>query len=630
MVNDVKEYDVEVFPNFFNTGIKDFRTKEIINLEVSSQKDDREEIYKFFSKYNGYLISFNGIHYDNVIISYVIKDWKKLKSLNVNEFCEKVKAFSDKVVNDERYFDDIKYYKWYKHSFKSIDLFLYWSKMLRISKKISLKSLAVQLEYPVIQELPYHPDTVLDDEQIKIVRNYNNIHDLGILDSLAERMRGDIKLRTNIQKDYNLPCMSWDAIKITSEALLQNYVEKTYDNSEPIEEYTKRIRNQRYTSNIKDIKSILDEFDPQFELPVFQNLFNEILQSDRTFSKELALIQGNTSIKLSYGIGGLHSLNENEIYESDKEYIIVTSDVASLYPTLILKYNCIRYPEVMERYAEIKVERLIAKKNKEKIKDTFYKLILNGLSGVLDQEVSWLYYPQGALKLRVIGQMILTKLIEKCILNNWQVISTNTDGIEIRIKKTEYENYLREVKKVEEQFEIVFEHDTYKKIVYKSVSAYIAQTISGKIKKKGFFKYKDEIPLGDSVNELVVAKALENYFIKNIAIESTIKNPEEHNLHIYDYCCSKKVNKGYEIFYNNEKQQNLNRYYFSTPAPLLFKRKKGKNTMEHLHVGDPVILFNTYKEKQWQDYNINYNHYVAKTRKIIEEIEINKRQLTLF
>ena len=39
----------------------------------------------------------------------------------------------------------------------------------------------------------------------------------------------------------------------------------------------------------------------------------------------------------------------------------------------------------------------------------------------------------------------------------------------------------------------------------------------GKIKRKGkSFRYDKDIPLGDSTDELVIAKALEQYFINNI------------------------------------------------------------------------------------------------------------------
>ncbi len=187
------------------------------------------------------------------------------------------------------------------------------------------------------------------------------------------------------------------------------------------------------------------------------------------------------------------------------------------------------------------------------------------------------------------------------------------------------------------------EQVTYSKVIRKNINNYLAIAPSGKIKRKGLFKLRlnekgeDEIPLGDSVNETVVAQALNNYFIKDIPIEETIQNPDKYGIHIYEYCCSNKISKDYEVWWNKEKVQNLNRYYFSRSAPFLLKRKKDtakkrkKNaSFEHVNVDDPVILFNEYQEKPWSEYKINYNHYIAKTREVINELQISKKQLSLF
>jgi len=54
--------------------------------------------------------------------------------------------------------------------------------MLRKSKKISLKALGIQLNHEEIQELPYHPDTILEYDEMIELQRYNNDNDLGILE----------------------------------------------------------------------------------------------------------------------------------------------------------------------------------------------------------------------------------------------------------------------------------------------------------------------------------------------------------------------------------------------------------------------------------------------------------------
>lgn len=157
-----------------------------------------------------------------------------------------------------------------------------------------------------------------------------------------------------------------------------------------------------------------------------------------------------------------------------------------------------------------------------------------------------------------------------------------------------------------------------------------------KVKRKGFYKFdfdekgNREIPLGDSVNELVVPKALQLFWIDGIPLEESISNPEKYGFSIFDYCKSNKIAKNYDVIHNEIKVQNLNRYYFSAKDPYLFKRKKGKTTLEHVNVGEGVRLFNKYIKLPFEDYEINYKHYISKARELVNNILIKKTQLTLF
>lgn len=413
-----KLYDIEVYHNFFCVGIKDYIDKETILFEISELSNDIDKIYNYFIIYKGFLISFNGIHYDNVVIKYILLNYNRLRYLNYLEITNELKQFSDLIINDD-FNEHVNQVKFHKTNWIDIDLFLYWSKMLRLSKKISLKSLGIQLGYEVVQELPYHPNSILTIEDLPKLKHYNTVHDLGILELLTNHMEDEIKLRGSIVKEYGLDCWSWDAPKIASEALLQDYCRATFKN-------VKEVRKQRFEKPILYLNECLKGFDPQFKLPLFQQLWTEILSSTNSYSKELLVNLNNTCIRLTYGIGGLHSINENESYSSSSDYQIITSDISSLYPNIMLNYDCIRQLEVLNRYKQVKEERIVAKKNKDKAKDAFLKLILNSTSGLLDNQHSWLYYPEGAMRLRLIGQIFLTKCIEVCIINNWQVVSANT------------------------------------------------------------------------------------------------------------------------------------------------------------------------------------------------------------
>lgn len=624
---DKQLYDIEVYRNYFCVGIKNYVTKEIVFYEISEERNDSKQIYEWFKNFNGFLISFNGIHYDNMIIKYFLTNFHKYNNLDWSNITSDLKYFSDKVIRGD-YDDEIKQIKYTRIKWIDIDLFNYWSKMLRISKKISLKSLGIQLGYPVVQELPFKPDTILQRKDLPTLRYYNYTHDLGILEMLCNEMEDEIKLRANISKQYNINCWSWDAPKIASEALLQDYCKITGKD-------IKDVRNLTFERPTLYLDKCLKGFDPKFKLPIFQKLWQDVLSSKDSFSKTILVTENNTNIRLSYGVGGLHSVNEDEDYYTDSDYQVITSDIASLYPNLIINYLCIRFPEVLQRYKDVKAERITAKKAGDKATDKFLKLILNSTSGLLDNKHSWLYFPEGAMRLRLIGQLFLTKCIEVCIINKWQVISANTDGIEVVVPKHMLKQYQEILNMVANKFNLEFEHELYNKIIYKNVNNYIAQTNKGSIKRKGLFKlpYNEynqrEIPLGDSCDELVISKALNAYYINNIEPKEFISNPEKYNLHIYDYCKSNKVDKSFTVYWNGNVVQNLNRYYFSNNKPYLFKRKHNEGTFQHLNVGQGVQLFNEYVEKPWSEYEINYNYYISSTQKIIDSIN-RYNQLTLF
>lgn len=611
--------DIEVYPNCFLLGYKDYITKEGKVLEISKYKNDLKEIVKWCKSFKGYMITFNGIHYDQLVLAQICDNYEKLITLNSIDINYAIKSYSDNIINTE--FVNYKYKKYFKWT--SIDLYLYWSKMLRLSKKISLKSLGIQIDYPVIQELPFEPNTFLKENEIKIVKDYNYIHDLGIMEKLLTHpikwqgkpttFEKQIKLRQNIYKEYKLPkeIFSWDAPKIASELLLDFRVKNEGGNKW-------ELRKESYSE--KDSLS-LQNLD--FKLIEFQNLYKEMSNASRSFKKEIILIKNNTRLKISYGIGGIHSINNNEIYIEDKDNYIYTSDVSSLYPNLIINYNTIRQPIVLKQYSKIKDERMVAKKEKNKNKDVTFKLILNSTSGLLDSKYSWLYYPEGAMKMRLMGQLIMTKVIDELVINNFKVVSVNTDGVECVVPKIREKKYLNIINNIGEFLNLTFEHEKYKKIVYSNVNNYVAISENNSLKQKGR-TFITEPNIGDSCNHLIIPKALIQYFQNNINPEKFIRN----HTNIFDFCLSMKSSKKFQVYWKRKKQQRLNRFYVSKQGAYLYKTKD-EIKMNNMLKGWAVQLYNNHLEQDISKYNIDYSFYISQTKKWISEIERNN-QLKLF
>ena len=620
-----KLHDIECYPNFWNTTVYDYDTGEMHIWEISDRKNDYEAIKQFYTDYTGFLISFNGIGYDSPVIFYMLEcEWT-----SVQDLLDKVKRFSDICISNNRTNEEealYKKYKYYKKKFIEIDLMAYWSLMLRKSKKISLKALGIQLGYHTIQELPFDPNTWLTSEEMDELINYNSVHDIGILKLLLEapiywQGKGttflqQIGLRDSIYRTYlpNHQIYSWDAPKIASELMLDFY-SKVTQTPKLILRYSKEQGETLYLEDIEFIFPELQEVYEQMKL-VLRN-------DDRTFKKRVNIIHNNTRLSLDFGIGGLHSVNNNEIYKSDEDSEVWTSDVRSLYPYLIINYKLIKQPQVLTQYIRIKDERVEAKKNKQKAKDVTMKLILNSTSGLLDNKYSWLYYPQGAMKMRLMGQLVLAKTIEELVLADFRVVSSNTDGIELIVPKSRKEEYQSIVDKVGDFFDLIFEHEKYESIYYSNVNNYLAVFDGGSTKQKGG-TFITNPNIGDSCNSLIVPKALEAYFTKGVSIEEFIKG--DH--HIFDYCLSQKISKRlYDVYYLGKKQQQLNRYYVSKSGGILYKKKHTKTKMDNVLKGWGVKLYNNHTEDAVHD--IDYRYYIQKARDVINTIQ-NNNQLNLF
>jgi hypothetical protein len=287
-------------------------------------------------------------------------------------------------------------------------------------------------------------------------------------------------------------------------------------------------------------------------------------------------------------------------------------------------------PYFSQYFEAYRAKRVAAKRNKDELTDTVYKLILNSSIGMFNNEYAFLYDPQANVSITLNGQLFIGYCCEKLIEAGYSVVSSNTDGIEILCKRVDKENVQELLNGIATQYKMNWEYKTYRELYYLNINNYIAWlNEENKPKHKGVFVYNK--PLGDSVDELVIPKALKAYFINKVKPEVFIKAHRD----IKDFCLSKKISKDYSVFWMNKKVQNLNRFYVSKKGAYLYK-KKSRN-LEHVLKGYAVQLYNNLGEsfpedtldpdyeskvsKFFQDLQINYDYYIKKTWEIIWEIE---------
>lgn len=646
-------YDIECFPDFFFVGFKNYETKKLITFEISEDIDQKEELYQFLKqldKNNTFFISFNGIDYDNIIINYFYKNYKEIsgvtgfKNWDFKSITNALKEFSNYVINNKDNYDDIEIKKYkYHNKWIDIDLFRYWSRMIRINKKISLKSLGIQLNHTRVQELPYQHDKILNKEEREKVKDYNLNNDLIILEKLCDKMKSQIIQRQDANIKYGFDCWSWDGVKLGLNILLEEYCKEFKYKREQINSLRSRlepIKIERLLSH----KIIFKETEQKVELKYdkqnkpyylcnsFYSLYNHLKERIVSTTNELSYSVILHGVKYDIKSGGLHSYHNSEIVEPDlSKFIYKDADVSSMYPTLgaIYSYTPSHLPGMDKVILRIRNQRLEYKKNGDKKNAELYKLALNGgYYGNLNSEYTPMYDPKMLLSVTLNGQMYLLMLCEMLINEGIQIDSVNTDGVTSIIPKELEDKYYQVCKKWEELTLMELEYDDYKKIIRGNINNYLGIKVNDEIKEKGIW-FLTNPDLGNSVDALIIAKSLKLYYTKGIPIEDSISNPEKYGFTIFDYCYSNKISKDYTVWWNNKMQQNLNRYYIGNKnSPYLYKKKKSKTTMENVLKGFGVELFNDYVEKPFKDYKVNTQYYISKVREILFELEPN--QINLF
>jgi hypothetical protein len=350
--------------------------------------------------------------------------------------------------------------------------------------------------------------------------------------------------------------------------------------------------------------------------------------------------------------GGLHTENSPKIFEADDEHEIIDWDVSSYYPAIII--NNKRYPQhlgpaFLRGYQAMFEKRLelkpLAKKDK-KIKGIVgaLKLAVNSVYGKSSDMQSWIYDRQLTMFTTITGELSLMMLIEAYELAGIRVISANTDGVTIRIKKTlldkmhEVNSWWSELTKYE------LERADYQKIVFSTVNDYIAIKTDGEIKKKGDFLTDFELHKNKSAR--IIPLALEQYYTNSVPVERTIRG---HN-NIFDFCLRQKASKDFHYegvdrsTGDKTVYDKLIRYYVSNTGQKLLKVKNADSQstaadVSQVEAGEWVCTVCNHLDKNHPLDNINYDYYIERANKIIHKIAyegkkrkvvVNPNQLTLF
>ena len=617
-------YDIEIFPNVFHCTCKNTETNQLYFFEISNRKNQLTELVDFFFYKNigdKMFCGYNNKHYDDVVINYLIDFYYKMDALSYDKVCTSLYNLSNTIITAEEG-DTSKFKRWkYAKYFYSMDLLT----MLFSSKlRVGLKEMQVTMHYKNVEEYSGEFSQFLPDSEIDSMIKYN-INDVESTTELLNRLKDDVQLRLFIEKEYGIDALSMDSVKFGETLLLKKYCEQT----KLSEQYVKTLRSPMDYIPLKDvILPFISYKNPKLQ-DVLEDMKSQVVYSKERKGYEKKFVLSN--VRYSVGVGGIHSLHTPQIFvPNDNEYI-GHSDVASMYPSFIIKYKWIpRHlgKEFWQVYSQIYKERIEAKHSGQKLKNLALKLTLNSVTGKMQQETSWMYDPFSVFKIRINGQLILLMLVDRLLELNCKIVQVNTDGVMYIAQKTQREAVQEAVSEVERLTQLTFESDDYEAFYQYAINDYFgvakgySQSHDPKlIEKKGMFITDPR--LGKGLAPAIIPKAVINYFLTKQPTFEYIKSSKD----IKDFMMYQRVDKKFKVLHGDEPVQRINRFYASTNDYSLFKvDDTGK--VANMLTKSGVTILNEMNDIPIENRHVNYQYYIGETNKIISEFVC--QQLELF
>jgi hypothetical protein len=652
--------DIETLVEMFDVGIYNPDTREWKEFEVSKY---RNELYEFVAHYTSrsydYLVTFNGIGFDQQVLEWVVDNHQKWYDLNGLEIAEKISNFAQELIENTNY-GLFAPYKESRFTIPAIDLF-------RIhhfdneARRTSLKWCEFMFNMDV-EEMPiHHLRRGLTEAEIELVREYRR-HDVMATYRLLELTLGEVDLpeladykgknaiqnRFYIMEDTGLQCLNWSDVKIGEESNKLRYM-KAEGIKDERELFPTKVKHP-YGKKFKEFFPKVMEFKTKKLQDFVRQVGNQYVKSEK---QEFPITIGDTTFTVAKG--GIHSTEKNRKLVLLKGQKRKDADVGGQYPNACDKYEI--YPPHLkitiltnlkgsiqrkDKYKQMGKEAT-DKKEKSRLKglETGTKLEMNGgYFGKMGQKGSFLEYPEGVLKVTMANQIEILMLIEALNEAGFKVESGNTDGIVTSYPEDKEDEYMRICTEWEEKVGNVkmgkLEYANIVGLWQESVNSYIAKIEDKgeiKIKKKG--RFMTEFELNKNKSMRIVPLALEAYFIRG---EDPIEFVRNHK-NIFDFCIAKKAsgNMHYEEQWTDETgirtkvHKKLVRYFVSTEGTILYKRgwnHEGKSMNNHVNaptdLGQPLVTyFNRFYKAE--DYKVDYNHYILEVLERIDAIEKTRK-----
>ena len=305
-------------------------SKSFIIYKDSESKDNDVcqlgELIMFFTNHK-VLMGYNSFNYDGLITDFIMncgRNYNQFTGYNTNNIhiTEDLKKASDEIINVSRNKLYRYEYQWlgkkYKRLFEDYDI----QKILYLDKTfVGLKSVAINLKWHRIQELPLPIDSIITKEQVYDIFDYN-VNDVLITHKLTMEQSEEITLREEVSERYDINILNQSRSSI-GKRLMSKYYELEsgiqYKDFKDLRTYRGKMKLNTIISNsIRFITPELKSF--------LKQLLNEVVTPEDSFNKKLEF----RGTYYTFAKGGIHSIDDSRIYDNSEGYHIFDADVREL------------------------------------------------------------------------------------------------------------------------------------------------------------------------------------------------------------------------------------------------------------------------------------------------------------
>ena len=624
-------FDLEQFENFHSgTFVNRDDKTDVRVFVIHVTRNDVIEYYKFLTEEVSGLIGFNNVNYDYPLLhaflgiaTIYVNTGRDINVAGLNEILHRE---SQKIIREE--YSAVP--EW-QVKIPQLDLF-------RIhhfdnkAKRTSLKSVEIAIQHPNVQDLPHDPDHWVEEDEIEEILDYN-LNDVLATFKFYLLSVEMIDLRKLLTETYGVNLRNFNDPKIGEEIFGREIARKKQVHYNAI----KDMRTYRASINLGECLLPVISFESEEFQRIHSFFQNKTIQTTYKPFEESVIYKG---FKYDFGAGGLHGCIESGVYEESETHMILDIDVAAYYPALAIQNGF--YPRHLgetftEVYKELFDTRMEAKRTGNKAVNSGLKLALNGVYGKSNDQYSLFYDPMYTMRITINGQLLLSMLAEWLVnyTKDITMIQANTDGITIKIPRSEHEVVKMTCRDWEARTGMILEYGEYKKMIIRDVNNYLAQTTDGDVKPKGCFEIipmqNGAIAYNKNWSMRVVPKALHAYYLEGTPINEFIRDHDN----IYDFGIGFRARKDWRLVHTvlegqnkiRYGQQRTTRYYVSKAGGALTKENIDGRVIS-LEARRNCTIFNKAYFTEMQNYDIDYSYYIKEVNKI--KYAVNDGQQKLF